>query len=73
MEWKLAETHSMKLARDFIYPLVEEDFDFYNAEYVDRRIREIDATIFKPDQKDFEEIASFFVRQNELINEHYLE
>lgn len=68
LEWKLAETHSMKLARDFIYPLVEEDFDFYNAEYVDRRIREIDATIFKPDQKNFEEIASFFVRQNELIN-----
>lgn len=68
LEWKLAETHSMKLARDFIYPLVEEDFDFYNAEYVDRRIRDIDATIFKHDQKDFEEIASFFVRQNELIN-----
>lgn len=68
MEWKLAETHSMKLARDFIYPLVEEGFDFYNAEYVDRRIREIDATIFKPKQKDFEEIANFFVNQNESIN-----
>jgi len=67
MEWRLAETHAMKLARDFIYPLVSDGFDFYNADYVDRRIREIDATFYTAEQKNYEEIASFFVKKIESI------
>lgn len=67
LEWQLAKTHSMKLARDFICPLVEEGFDFYKADYVDRRIREIDATFYSPDLKNHDEIASFFVKKNESI------
>ena len=66
LEWDVAATHAISLGREFIIPIVEEGFDFYNAQ-IPEALQRHNAAMYNPGTLD---LTSFAGTVQSILKNH---